>query len=137
MYGNRYGCMMASFTLLEDGKGDLRLKRQALQLQGSDAEAVGERGGLARPRPLIQLVERDDGAFRHQRHEPLQRASRRLVQIEIQVEQRDDQVTVPIEVVGNRRQCVAFDELDLRNVSERPVAIEDRRALLDVVERVR
>src|SRR5690242_19200677 len=102
MYGNRYGCMIASFTSVETGERDLRLKRQPLELQGADAERVDERGRLARPRAVVQLIERQHRALRHARDEVLERAARRLVEIEIEIQERHDEVRVALEVLRNR-----------------------------------
>src|SRR5262245_30812317 len=125
--------MIASFTSLEAGERDLRLEREAFELERADAERVEERHRLARPGAMVQLVERDDRALRHARDEPLDRALRRLVEIEVEIQQRDDQMRIALQVVGNRRQRIALDQLDLRDVAERAIEIEDRRALRDVV----
>src|SRR5579885_1391283 len=133
MYGNRYGCMIASFTSVETGEGDLRLIRQPFELQRANAERVDQRRGLAGPRAVVQLIEGDHRALRHARHEPLERAPRRLVEIEVQVQQRDDQMRIAIEVIRDRLERIALDQFDLRNVAERPVSVEDGGAARDVV----
>src|SRR5262245_59152391 len=98
MYGKRYGCMIASFTSVEARERNLRLERKSFELQRPNAERVEERGRLAGPGPLVQLVERHDGALRHPRDEVLERALRRLVQIEIEIQKRHDSVRAPLEI---------------------------------------
>src|SRR5438046_1916710 len=115
MYGNRYGCMMPSFTSVEAGERNLRLEREPFERERPDAESVNKRRSLAGPRTVVQLIERDDGALRHPRDESFDRAFRRLVEVEIQIQQRDDQVRILVEVLGNGTDRVALDELDLRD----------------------
>src|SRR5205814_1770890 len=129
----RYGCMIASFTSVEARKRNLWLERKALELERSDSERVDQRRRLAGPRPVIELVEGNNGALRHARHEVLDRAPGRLVEIEIEVEQRHDEMRIAIEVLRDGLQSVASDQLDLRDMAERPVQIEDRGAPRDVV----
>src|SRR5436190_22534346 len=99
--------MIASFMSIETCEGDLRLKREPFELERADADGVEERSGLSRPGPVVQLIEREDGALRHPRREPLQRDLARLVEIEIEVEERHDQMRVPVDVIGNRFQRIA------------------------------
>src|SRR5581483_6381181 len=133
MYGNRYGCMIASFTSVETGERNLRLKGAPLERQRADAERVDERRRLAGPGAVVQLIEREHGALRHARHELLERAPRRLVEVEVEVQQRDDEVRIPLEVLRNRLLRVALDQFDLRNVPERAIAVENRGGARDVV----
>ena len=93
---------MPSFTLLEAGERDLRLEHEALEPERADAERVEERRGFAGPRAMVQLIEGDDRALRHPRHEPLERAPGRLVQVEVQVQQRDDEMGILVEIARNR-----------------------------------
>src|SRR5258705_10568118 len=128
--------MIPSFMSVEAGERDLRLKREPFELERPDADGIEERRPLSRPGAVIQLVERHDGALRHARYESLERALRRFVEIEIQVQERDDEVWVQLEVFGNRLQRIAFHELDFRNVSQRAIEIEDRYAFGNISRRV-
>src|SRR3954462_10092240 len=113
--------MIASFTSVEHSERNLRLKDESFELQRPDAEGVEQRRRLSRPGTMVQLVECDDGAPRHPSHELLDRAFRRLVEIEIEIEQRDDEVRIVLDVTRNGRQRVALDQFDFGNVAERAV----------------
>src|SRR6476659_5326597 len=131
MYGNRYGCMIASFTSVEAGERDLRLERQPFEPKRANAQRVEERRRLPWPGTVIQLVEGDNRTFGHARHERLEGAFRWLVQVEIQIEKRHDKMRIALDILSHRRDRVTLDQLDLRNVPNRAVHIEDCRGFGD------
>src|SRR3989442_216771 len=76
-----------------------------------------------RPQRVVELVEGDDRALRHPRHEMLERHLRRLVQVEVHEEQAHHEVGVVGDEGRNRLRGVALDELDLRDVAEEAVLV--------------
>src|SRR3954449_10692145 len=67
--------------------GDPRIRREATDRVAAEVEVLEHRLGLAREALAVELVEGDDRALAHPRQEQVQRGARRLVEVEVEVEQ--------------------------------------------------
>src|SRR5260370_8496490 len=118
-------------------KSDVRVELQQLQMQLAQSDGIDERVRLAWPQRIVQLIERNDRALRHPWHEILQRHLGRLVQVEIQKEEAHDQVGMIRDESGNRLGGIAFDELDLGDVTEESVPVVHLDQSLQLGVRIR
>ena len=115
----------AASGLDEVGAGDVRPGKGLQPDIGLVGEEFVDRGRLARPVGNGVFVENDHAASRHLVPKGLQHRSRRLVEIAIEVDEREADAGI---VVGERRDRfldVAVDQLDARLERNEAIGIED------------
>src|ERR1700736_519101 len=128
---------VVSATSANDGEGDVGIELDPLEPQVSDPQGLEQRPRLARPDRVVELVERQNRAARHPRHEDLERVPRRFVEIEVQEEQADHQVRMGLDEFRDGAHRIALDQLDLLHVPEKPVLVVQTNQLEQLVVAVR
>lgn len=97
----------------------------------AEGEAVEEGEGFAGPFWVVEFIEGDDGPFAHAREEGFDCRNGRLVDVEVEIEEGDQDVAVGLEKVGDGLHGVALDKMDLLLVPEEPGPVEGLDALGD------
>src|SRR3954453_960361 len=112
-------CVLSGAASVHHDVTGRRRVGESLDSETVEAQHLAQGDRLARDDGMRQLVEGKHGATRQKRPKSLQTATRRLVEVEIEVRERDDRLGVGLQVRRERLRHIALHKLEATDVRQR------------------